>query len=358
MSDPKVTVLMSVYNGEKYLRKAIESILKQTFTDFEFLIINDGSTDYSGEIFRSYSDPRIRFVSNSANRGLTRSLNTGLKLAKGEYVARIDADDVAFQNRLQVQVAFLDAHLDVCLLGGSYEVIDENGVVMSTEQVLADPLSIRFCLLFDNPVCHSSVMFRRSAVLEVGGYDENVRIGQDFDLWNRLVTRGKIVQMDKPLVQLRRHNESVSRTSPIHVKDHYVSTVIRNIHLLTGREIPFEVAKCLYGQSECRAFDQTTIAQAYATIANCLIASIKRCAKGGTDRRLLLFLTLDKLIRLAHQSPNSPWQALWMGLRLTLQHSPDAILSRKFVRFAWRMIVPYGARKRLQTCYPGWLSDG
>src|SRR3990170_6306785 len=104
--NPEITVLMSVYNGERFLREAIESILNQTYRDFEFLIINDGSTDSSREIILSYNDPRIRLIDNELNIGLTRSLNKGLRLARGKYIARQDADDISFRKRLEKQVAF------------------------------------------------------------------------------------------------------------------------------------------------------------------------------------------------------------------------------------------------------------
>ncbi len=114
---PRVTVLMSVYNGEKYLREAIDSILNQTFKDFEFLIIDDGSTDSSADIIRSYTDFRIRLIQNEKNIGLTRSLNKGLKLAKGEYIARMDVDDISLPIRFEKQVSFLDKYEDVKLVG-------------------------------------------------------------------------------------------------------------------------------------------------------------------------------------------------------------------------------------------------
>jgi glycosyltransferase involved in cell wall biosynthesis len=123
---PKVTVLMSVYNGEEHLREAIDSILNQTYKNFEFLIIDDGSTDGSVNIIRSYLDPRIRLIKNKKNIGITRSLNKGLKLARGEYIARMDDDDIAFPERLEKQVRFLNEHVNVGLVGGSDITI--NGV--------------------------------------------------------------------------------------------------------------------------------------------------------------------------------------------------------------------------------------
>ena len=126
MKNPKVAVLMSVYNGEKYLREAINSILSQTFNDFEFLIINDGSTDGTADILKSYTDSRIKIINNEKNIGLTKSLNKGLKIAKGEYIARQDADDISMPERLKEEVAFLEIHKDYAVVGTFVKILNEN----------------------------------------------------------------------------------------------------------------------------------------------------------------------------------------------------------------------------------------
>ena len=123
---PKITVLMPVYNGEKYLKESIESILKQTFRDFEFLIINDTSTDESEKIIRSFKDSRIKLIKNEKNIGLTKSLNKGLDLAKGEYMARMDADDISLPKRLEIQVAFMDKNPKIGVIGAWAKVIGES----------------------------------------------------------------------------------------------------------------------------------------------------------------------------------------------------------------------------------------
>ena len=125
--NPIVTVLMSVYNGERYLNEAIDSILAQTFTDFEFLIIDDASTDSTPKILHSYDDPRIRIVTNEENLGLTKSLNKGLALAQGEYIARMDADDISLPERLMMQLNFLIDNKTVPLVGSGAIMIDEDG---------------------------------------------------------------------------------------------------------------------------------------------------------------------------------------------------------------------------------------
>jgi len=211
---PQVTVLMSVYNGERFLRETVESILRQTFTDFEFLIINDGSTDSSRDIVRSYSDSRILLIDNPENMGLTRSLNRGLALARGRYVARLDADDRSYSTRLEKQVAFLDASPKVAVLGAQLRFIDARGKALriALAKRAVDPVALRWHWIFDNPLAHSTALFRRDVVWEqMGGYNEQFRTSQDFELWSRVGTEHEICNLPDVLVDFRLHENSVCR---------------------------------------------------------------------------------------------------------------------------------------------------
>lgn len=229
--NPKVTVLMAVYNGERYLGEAIESILAQSFTDFEFIIINDGSTDLSRHIILTHRDPRIRLVDNSDNVGLTKSLNRGLALARGEYVARQDADDRSYGERLSRQVVFLDANPDIVLMGTQTRIIDENGKVVKGkgEHKALNHLGISYQLLFGNPFTHSSVMFRRSIILDkFSGYDESYWYNQDFELWSRVIAGAQTANLPDILVDFRNHSLSVSKPST-GTTDAFERNFIRNV---------------------------------------------------------------------------------------------------------------------------------
>src|SRR5947207_2234767 len=161
---PQVTVLMTVYNGERYLRPAMESILGQTFTDFEFLIIDDGSTDSSVAIIRSYHDPRIRLYVEP-HRGFVSTLNRGLALARGRYIARMDADDLSDDRRLAVQVAFLDAHPRVVLVSCTSSLIDAEGKLMGRYLVApAHEQQLRTRLRAISCFAHGSVVLLRRAI--------------------------------------------------------------------------------------------------------------------------------------------------------------------------------------------------
>jgi glycosyltransferase involved in cell wall biosynthesis len=210
---PKVTVLMAVYHGERYIREAVESILCQTFRDFQFLIINDGSTDNTRDLILSYDDPRIVLVDNEHNVGQTRSLNRGLDLAAGELIARQDADDISEPERLAKQVAFLDRHPEVALLGTWYKEIDLHGTVVGDRKLPCNTTDIRWSLLFFCPFVHSSAMLRKSVVSkQIGFYKEALACSQDYELWHRIARRFPVANLPEPLVRLRTTPWSMTAT--------------------------------------------------------------------------------------------------------------------------------------------------
>ena len=214
MAMPAVTVLTAVYNGEQYLRDAIRSVLSQSFTDFEFLIVDDGSDDGTSEILRTYAtlDSRIRVLRNHRNIGLTGSLNRGLSESKGEYIARLDADDVANADRLQKQVDYLDVHSAVTLLGTWAELVDEAGSVLSIWRVPESHDALRWLLCFNNVFAHSSVMFRRETAARLEGYSLDCKRSQDYEFWLRFARESRIACFPAPLVKIRRHGASITAT--------------------------------------------------------------------------------------------------------------------------------------------------
>lgn len=209
---PLVSVLMPVYNGEHYLRESIESILRQTFTDFEYLIVDDGSNDSSRDIIRSYSDSRIRLVENVKNLGLIKTLNRGLALARGEYIARQDQDDISRPSRLGKQVAFLKSHPEIVLLGTRVNSIDHHGRKSRLYGccTVRSKLAIRWQLMFDNPFVHPSVMMRTKIVRDdMGGYDEHFSECEDYDLFSRLAFSYEATNLEETLLDYRYHSGSM-----------------------------------------------------------------------------------------------------------------------------------------------------
>jgi len=206
----KVTVLMAVYNGEKYLRESIDSILNQTFTNFEFLIINDGSTDKTLEILKSYSDLRIKIINNKENIGLIKSLNKGLKIAKGKYIARMDADDISEPERFEKQVEFLNTNPSIGVVGINSIVIDEEGNIVSK---LARPIShnkIIAKILSENQMVHSSLMLRKNLLEKYGYYNEEAILVEDYELLLRLFTVTKLANLPNYLHQWRKNPTGIS----------------------------------------------------------------------------------------------------------------------------------------------------
>lgn len=201
---PKVTVLMPVYNGEKYIGEAIESILNQTFTDFEFLIINDGSTDSSVEIISSCKDPRVRLVHNAKNLGLVKTLNIGLKLSQGKYIARMDCDDISLPGRLAKQVAFMDAHPDVCICGTWIRTI--SATTGDIWDYPCDDPTIRCSLIFGSVISHPSVTIRKEGLEKHQlFYDERYIHVEDYEMWVRCSRYVKFANIPEALLQYRRH---------------------------------------------------------------------------------------------------------------------------------------------------------
>ncbi len=199
-ADPKVTVLMPVYNAEPYLREAMDSILSQTLTDFEFLIMDDGSTDGSAGIVRSYADRRIRLVQNERNLKLAATLNRGLDLARGEYVARMDADDISLSPRLARQAAFLDARPDVGLCGAWAEAF---GAARFSMPNPTDPEAIRAKLLFDSALVHPAVMLRRSAFDRHGLRYPLLAHFEDYALWQQAARLFPLANLPEVLLRYR-----------------------------------------------------------------------------------------------------------------------------------------------------------
>jgi glycosyltransferase involved in cell wall biosynthesis len=256
----KLTVLMPVYNGERFLREAIESILQQTWADFEFLIVNDASTDGSRDIITSYKDPRIRLIDNPVNLGQTASLNRGLELASGYFIARQDQDDISLPDRLEKQVSFLEQNPSVALLGTGHIRINQDGKRLYTRWSPSEENHLEICwrLLTDNVFAHSSVVFRRDIVWqELGGYNGTIVIAQDYDLWSKIARRHEVHILNRPLVCIRYHNRNASVNYPS-VDDEIYPIILENLrHFLQTKDIPQEwpyTIRLLYTNAELRDF--------------------------------------------------------------------------------------------------------
>jgi glycosyltransferase involved in cell wall biosynthesis len=210
MNKIPVTVLMPVYNAEHFLNKAIDSILNQTFTDFEFIIINDGSTDRSEEIIKSYSNPRIRYYKNASNLKLIATLNKGFDLANGKYIARMDADDISLPTRLKLQYELMENDDTVGLCGTWFDTFNRDKIV-NTSRYGPDHATICFKHLYQIHLSHGTCMFRTSVLKQHSLYfNPDFSHAEDYELWSRISMVTKLANVQQVLYKVRQHENEVS----------------------------------------------------------------------------------------------------------------------------------------------------
>jgi glycosyltransferase involved in cell wall biosynthesis len=211
-SPPRVSVVIGVRDGARWLAEAVDSVLGQTLADLELIVVDDGSTDATPDLLAGYRDPRLS-VLRQPPAGLARALNRGLRLASAPLVARLDADDVALPERLARQVAFLDAQPEVGLLGSACRAIGPSGDPLDTERPPQDDVAIRRALIRRNPFVHSTIVMRRIVIDRAGGYDESLPVAQDYELWMRASAVTRMANLPEVLVlrRLRADRVSVAR---------------------------------------------------------------------------------------------------------------------------------------------------
>lgn len=208
---PKVSVVMPAYNAEKYIREAIDSILNQTFTDFEFIIINDGSKDKTKDIILSYSDSRIVYLENEKNSGIVVTLNKGLDTAKGEFIARMDADDIAIKNRLERQIAVMDHDSSIGVLGTGIRIFGENEETRETRST-TNPDKLKAELIFSSCVCHPTVMMRKRILDDYNiSYQEGYHGAEDYKMWWQIASVSKIQTLPDILHCYRVHPDQITQ---------------------------------------------------------------------------------------------------------------------------------------------------
>ena len=228
--NPSVSVVLPVYNAERYLREAVDSILAQTFTDFELILINDGSTDGSGDICRAYAkrDPRIVLIDRPTNGGLVSALNEGLAKARAPLIARMDADDIAMPERFACQYAHMMEHSNLAVLGSAFWNIDSTGKITGQYQHTPfTPAEAKDMLSQRCPTHHPTVMMRKDAILKAGGYRAAFIHAEDYDLWLRLSQLGyDISNLPQPLLNHRTHGANVSI---VHQDEQRLATVLARL---------------------------------------------------------------------------------------------------------------------------------
>jgi hypothetical protein len=344
MFSSKVTVIMTTYNSEKYLSRAINSILNQTFSDFELLIVDDDSADQTGEIIASFVDPRIRLIINRERRGVAYAREIALEQSQGEYIAILDSDDIALSDRLQVQTDYLNYHYDVNLVGSAFEIIDENDVLLSTYIPATSPLAIKWELLFKDVIGHSTVMFRRAVALKLGGYDPHFLVAEDFDLWVRFAAYGKIAQLGQPLVQWRFTAQSMQNRDQASLEKFSIEVVMKSIRLQTDEEISSDAARYLASTLEMD-FKDETILDAFKTVLNCY-KYFNNILDSNEERECLDSLAAEKLLMMVRKKPKSKYAHKILitiaGIRSSF------VFSKSFVIAVTAVIIPSGVIRAMK----------
>src|ERR1700682_983363 len=211
MNRPLVSVVMPVYNAEKYLQPAIESILNQSYSNQEIIIINDGSTDSSKNIILNFRDPRVRFFENPENWGIERTRNRGLEEAKGEYIAVLDSDDIAFPERIKIQVEFLEKNPEYGMCGSYFQIIDRNDKLVKKARFPTNDKDARSNLILHNCFCHSTVMMRSKLAKDLK-YRAGFDVIEDYILWYMISQRAKIINLPVYTTSYRVHETNISTT--------------------------------------------------------------------------------------------------------------------------------------------------
>jgi glycosyltransferase involved in cell wall biosynthesis len=332
---PSISVLMSVYNGEAYLAQALDSILSQSFSSFEFIVIDDASTDDTARILADYSgrDSRICVLSNQRNMGLAWSLNRGLEQANGRYVARMDADDISLPPRLEKQFSFMEEHPGVGVIGTAVEIIDAVGQVIGRRMYPPDPIVIRWRLAFENPLCHPTVMIRRD-ILQDAPYNSSLNTAQDYDLWCRVGLLTRFANLPQPLLRFRKHGTNLTytkgseqRENSLHISRNYIQHFLNTL-------ISDEVVNDLWERQQLSPNRAHEIVSLMEDLARVILADTDW---SEAERKVLRRHVARWIFERARNESSKllDWRMVWKSARM----DPLDLIRRLKMRFASDMAV-------------------
>lgn len=255
---PKITVLLPVYNCELYIQTAVESILNQTFTDFELLVIDDASTDATVSILKKIDDSRIQLIEKTVNSGYTNSLNYGLRQAKGQYIARMDGDDISYPERFAKQITYLETHPEVVVCGTTYKIVGNDKRITLPEHHEA----IKISLLWGNCISHPSVMIRKKVLDQYSiQYDTSKEPAEDYDMWVRLLSLGKLHNLQEVLLEYRVYGNQVSRKRAEEQKKNDIAAKLKLLQYLGVQwdDSEFKFLERQFGKTEEVSFQDLKI---------------------------------------------------------------------------------------------------
>jgi len=308
---PKVTVLVASYNNARFLPACLESVLSQTYSDFEVLVVDDCSTDDSQKIAEHYSraDGRVKLITTDKNRGVTYTKHLGLQRATGEYVAVLDSDDMARPHRLAKQVAWLDSHPETVLVAGDYGVIDAAGrIIKRQKRVPHDDVSIRWWLTFGNCLIHSTVMYRRQPAIEDDSYDPSYFHGEDLDLYTKLLRVGKFAALPEVVSLWRSHRASVTKYVPSEERDrYYIELVQRSIQWQTGQDVDFDTAAAVFYNTKRPARSDIAFRAGIHTLITAFDYFHESAPRSQSHQNALARCFIKHLVRLRKRNKKQTW---------------------------------------------------
>lgn len=324
---PAVSVIVSVYNSERYLEKCAESLRTQTFKDFEAILVDPGSQDKTSEICRRLSskDARFRYLPVSGSSLVSSCRAKAVEDARASFIAVLDSDDRALPARLATQLAWMQAHPETVLTGTYYRVINENGWIMRLSPLkITEDIEIRWRLLFGNCLTHSTVMFRKDAAERAGNYDARVRAGEDVEFFSRMLEQGRLAVIPRVLGAWRVHRRSLSKTEASDYKSDFLTTVQRSVQRQLKEQISPSLAAALYNQSRAPAENLATFMEALGLIEQADHQFRQRFALTPRECRLLSRSVFLQLVQTMSRNSREPWwasaRAPWIDLtrRLTV----------------------------------------
>lgn len=327
---PMVSVLLPVYNAQETVARAIQSILRQTFQEFELLVINDGSRDGSLEVVKRFRDPRIRVIDLTRNGGLVAALNLGLDVARGELIARQDADDESMPRRLELQCAALSKNARLLAVGAALQIMRNGRRSGEIWRYPATAVAARWQSLFKTPVAHSAVTFRRDSVVGVGGYLEDYRYAEDYELWSRLLQIGNIGSLSESLLKYDVGVGGVSRAKANEQRVIHCRIAENNMRRLIDSEIENNVVESLaFGVESGAMFGGFS---EFVSVAGCLATlyqkflSVERTRQDEVvsgEVRSDLEERACKLVRML------PYRERFRGLNMITKALPSKTISRR-----------------------------